>query len=207
MTEDDEFELEPIEGYCVRCRTRVELENSVPVWTRKGQPATRGDCSLCGGAVFRMGKTEAHQEKNRPSALHIGDEDDKRTRAKLTRETVYVAYCVNDEETAQQLASDLEKSGLSVWLHDTTPSETAWASGVHPALKACARLVLLWSPNALEDASLGETWGFFKQSRKPIVLAQVGNSAPPEALRRSPRFALDDDYKGALRQLLNTLSL
>ena len=52
----DEDDFEPIEGYCVRCRESVEIEDPMPVWTRNGLPATRGECPICGGTVFRMGK-------------------------------------------------------------------------------------------------------------------------------------------------------
>lgn len=202
----DDHDHEPIEGYCMRCRLSVEIEEAVPVWTRKGQAATRGFCPHCGGTVFRMGKTDAHDEGKRPSALQIGDSNDKRTRAKLSRDTVYINYSPNDEEQAQQIAADLEKSGVPVWLHDSTDNETTWASGVHPSLKACARMVLVLSPHAHTDNTVQTAWNFFKDNRKPIVIAQVQATEPPDPIRRSPRFDFERDYKPALRDMLNALS-
>src|SRR5689334_10949602 len=103
-----------IEGYCMSCRQSVEMENPQPVWTRKGHPSTRGTCPNCGGTVFRMGRTELHDEKSRPAAIKVGDGGDKRTAPKLTRDTVYLNYAPADEALAQRLADDLEKSGLAV---------------------------------------------------------------------------------------------
>lgn len=204
---DDELDLhEDIEGYCMRCRESVTIEEPIAVWTRKGQPATRGTCPLCGGMVFRMGKTNAHDEKQRPNALQIGDSNDKRTRAKLARDTVYINYAPADEERAQQIADDLSKSGVAVWLHEAE-SETAWASAVHPALKACARMVLVWSNGATEDNSVNSAWQFFKEHRKPVVVAHLDENAPPDTLRRAPRFLFHQEYKPALRQMLDALSL
>ena len=205
MTYDDLFAIDPIEAYCVRCRTSIEMEEPKPVWTRKGQPATRGVCPLCAGVVFRIGKSELHDERNRPSAVEIGDDGGKRTRTKLSRDTVYVNYAANDEETAQQIAADLQKSGLAVWLHEPD-LRTAWASGVHPALKECARMVVIFSSAATNDVTVSNAWQFFKEQRKPIVLAQVGAFAVPDVLRRSPRFLMNETYKSSLRQMLDALS-
>lgn len=200
--EDDEFE--PIEGYCMRCRESVEIESPMPVWTRKGLPATRGECSMCAGTVFRMGKTHQHDEKNRPEAVQIGD-DSKRNRPKLARETVYVTYADNDEDIAQQIAADLEKVGIAVWLHEHDDG-TNWASGVHPALLECARMVYVMSDGALNHDAVIKAWTYFREQRKPIVIAQIESVDPPDRIRRSPRFDFTSDYKQAFREMLNALN-
>jgi len=200
-----DFEIDPIEGYCMHCRMTVEIENPQAVWTRKGQPATRGACSICGGTVFRMGKTELHDEKNRPEAVHIGDDDGKRNRPKLARDTVYVNFASQDEESARAIAIDLEKSGMAVWVHDSA-DETQWSGGVHPALKECARMVLVLSTSTEADVKSEQAWAYFKEQRKPIVLAQIEPASPPDRIRRSPRFDFEADFKRALRQMLGELS-
>jgi NAD-dependent SIR2 family protein deacetylase len=48
--EDDEIILE---AYCVRCKQTIEVEHPQPVWTRRGMPATRGECPDCGGTRLR----------------------------------------------------------------------------------------------------------------------------------------------------------
>lgn len=199
MSEHDDMLI--IEGYCMRDRETVEMLNPTPVWTRKGQPATRGDCPLCGGVVFRLGKTELHDETLRPDPVKIGEERQKRTAPKLERDTVYLSYSPEDEEVAQQIAADLEKSGLTVWLHEDNV-EADWTSGVHPALKQCKHLVLVLSNAALEDESVAASWEFFREKRKPIVVAQVQETEPPDRIRRSPRYDFENDYKAALRAVV-----
>lgn len=202
---DDRFELEdevdPVEAYCVRCRETVEMEDPTPVWTRKGMPATRGECPICAGTVFRMGKTDAHAQFDRPDAVDIGG----RNRAKLTPDTVYVVFADEDTEIAEQIASDLQRIGLPTWLHEAA-DDVHWAGGVHPSLKGCKRMVYVLSPSALANGSVETAWQFFREKRKPIVIAQIAVADPPDPIRRSPRFNLSDDYKTAFRQMVQALS-
>lgn len=210
MMQDDEELFEddddPIEAFCVRCRETVDIEDPIPVWTRKGLPATRGDCPICGGVVFRMGKTPAHARSQRPSAVNVGDT--RRKRPKLAQNTVYVNFALEDELSAEQIAEDLRKMGVAVWLHehDVSNEGVNWAGGVHPALTECAHMVYVLSPSALNVGSVQAAWQFFKDKRKPIVIAQVEAAEPPDPLRRSPRFNLVGDYKAAFRQMMQALS-
>ena len=201
----DNDDFEAIEGYCMHCRQSVEIEAPAAVWTRKGQAATRGTCPICGGNVFRMGKTHLHHESERPQAVFIGEDKEKRKRPKLERGTVYVNFAAADEARAQQIADDLEKSGLATWLHDSE-DQANWASGVHPALKECAHMVYVLSPESLADEQATAAWQFFKSNRKPIVIAQIASAEPPDAIRRSPRYDFTADYKASLRQMVGALS-
>jgi hypothetical protein len=194
-TDDDD--LDPVEGYCLHCRETIEMDDPVAVWTRRGMPATRGECPICGGMVFRMGKSAVHDQM---------DEPDVRPRVKLAAQTVYVAFTAADSALAEQLAADLEKVGVACWLHEAALSDVNWASGVHPALSACDRMIYLLTEPALRDDRVAEAWRYFRQKNKPIVIAQIDGSAPPDDLRRRPRFDFQANYKTAFRQLLQALN-
>lgn len=196
--EDDEIILE---AYCVRCKQTVEIEGPQPVWTRRGMPATRGECPDCGGTVFRMGWTHLHDKGKRPEAVLVGGGN----RAKLARDTAYIAFAESDEAVAQAIAADLERSGIASWLHDYEDRAVQWAGGVHPALSECGSLIVLLSPQALRSDAVEAAWQFFKDKRKPVLIAQVADVEPPDLIRRSPRFDFSSDYKAALRQLVQAL--
>ncbi len=206
LFDDEHFEHDDIdiEAYCVRCKQSVLVEEPEAVWTRKGMAATRGICPVCGGVVFRMGKTALHAASARPDPITIGKE--KRKPPKLEPTTVYITYTEADEGMAQQIAADLEKVGVATWLHEADPDDVKWAGGVHPALKSCARMVYVLSPAALDDAGVQAAWNFFREKRKPLVVAQLVPAEPPDRLRRSPRFDLGTDYKLAFREMLQELS-
>jgi hypothetical protein len=197
-----EQEPEDIEAYCVRCRETITLENPVAVWTRKGVPATRGDCPTCGNPVFRMGRTRAHEAKSRPAPVNVGET----RRAKLPKQTIYLNYAPADEQMAGQVAADLEKMGFATWQHQVAPEAVDWAGGVHPSLKECAQMVLLLSPDALNESTVETAWRFFRDKHKPVMVAVVAHTEPPDLLRRRPRFDLVADYKSAFRQLLSALN-
>ena len=198
--DDDEDEI--LEGYCVRDKQMVEIENPLPVWTRRGMPATRGECPDCGGTVFRMGRTAAHEKLKRPDAVRVSGSQ----RTKLAKDTAYIAFAQTDEVIARTIAGDLDKIGVASWLHDYEPDEDIqWAGGAHPALTECASIVVVLSPAAVESQAVEAAWLFFKEKRKPVVIAQIETVDPPDAIRRSPRFDFASDYKVAFRQLVQAL--
>ena len=49
-----------MEAYCVKCKTKREMQDPVPEFTKAGSPGTRGKCPVCGTTLFRMGGTPAH---------------------------------------------------------------------------------------------------------------------------------------------------
>ncbi|MBI1276746.1 MAG: TIR domain-containing protein [Anaerolineaceae bacterium] len=193
---------EAIEAYCVRCKETIEIENPRAVWTRRGIPATRGECPDCGGTVFRMGRTALHSGEARPAAVQVASN----TRTKLAQDTAYINFTEADAELAEQLADDLQKAGIATWLHETPDEAVHWAGGVHPALSECSRMVYLLSPQALHSESVEAAWKFFKSKGKRIVIAQLAPIEPPDAIRRSARFDMTANYRSAFRQMVQALS-
>jgi DNA topoisomerase-1 len=55
-----------IVAYCVKCKEKREMSAPEAVFTKKGVPATKGKCPVCGTTMFRMGETEAHKGLPRP---------------------------------------------------------------------------------------------------------------------------------------------
>ncbi|MBN1429285.1 MAG: type I DNA topoisomerase [Anaerolineae bacterium] len=53
-------------AYCVKCREKQPLQNPQAVFSKTGQPGTRGTCPVCGTSLYRMGATPAHQGMQPP---------------------------------------------------------------------------------------------------------------------------------------------
>ncbi|MGB8980611.1 MAG: type I DNA topoisomerase, partial [Anaerolineales bacterium] len=49
-----------MEAYCMKCKTKREVQDPVAGFNAKGSPVTIGVCPVCGTKLYRMGKTEAH---------------------------------------------------------------------------------------------------------------------------------------------------
>ncbi len=58
-----------MEAYCVKCKTKREMNNPEAVYTAAGTPGTRGTCSVCGTKMFKMGYTPAHDGIPKPEKV------------------------------------------------------------------------------------------------------------------------------------------
>ena len=45
-----------MQGYCVKCRAKMEIKNAKAITMKNGKPATQGACPVCGTKIFRIGK-------------------------------------------------------------------------------------------------------------------------------------------------------
>jgi DNA-directed RNA polymerase subunit RPC12/RpoP len=43
------------EGYCMKCRKKVEIKDAKKITMKNGKPAIQGACPKCGTKVFRIG--------------------------------------------------------------------------------------------------------------------------------------------------------
>jgi hypothetical protein len=210
--DDDVFDHEDaIEAYCVHCRETVEMENPSPVWTSKGRPGTRGECPICGGTVYRMGRTPAHDFMKRPDAVNVVDSKGIGRRSRAARIKVeaatYIVAAATDAAFAEKLARDLNAVGISTWTDNgETTDNVSWAGGVHPALDQCKKMVVVLSQFGVKTHSVEEAWQYFRSQRKPVVVVLVEAVEPPDDLRTRPRFDFYTDYKRGLRQLVEALS-
>jgi hypothetical protein len=199
----DEIEEEPIEGYCVSCKTKVDMEEPLAVWTSRGRPGTRGKCPVCGQTVFRMGRTHLHGNAKPPSAVQVIAPKAKGLAAKAA----YIAVDATHTEFAEKLGQDLQQIGINVWVDDGADADTTqWSGGVHPALDQCTHLVIVLTNFTAKTQSIEDAWTYFMSKRKPIAVARVEAVDPPDNLRSRPRFDFTEDYKTAFRGLVEVLS-
>ncbi len=43
-----------MEGYCVKCRAKVEMSEAQEVTMKNGKKAMKGKCSKCGTGMFKI---------------------------------------------------------------------------------------------------------------------------------------------------------
>lgn len=56
-----------MEAYCMKCKAKREILEPVAAFNAAGSPVTRGKCSECGTAMYRTGRTAAHEGLTPPS--------------------------------------------------------------------------------------------------------------------------------------------
>jgi len=50
-----------LEAYCMKCKTKREVQNPESTFNAKASPVTIGTCAVCGTKLYRMGRTDAHE--------------------------------------------------------------------------------------------------------------------------------------------------
>lgn len=58
-----------MEAYCVKCKTKREMQDPQALFGAKGAAFTRGKCSVCGTTLTRFGETEAHKSADRAALI------------------------------------------------------------------------------------------------------------------------------------------
>lgn len=58
-----------MEAYCMKCKTKREINEPQAGFNAKGSPVTIGVCPVCGTKLYRMGRTDAHAELTPPEKL------------------------------------------------------------------------------------------------------------------------------------------
>jgi hypothetical protein len=48
-----------MQAYCVKCREKRDIRDATAVTMANGKPATKGFCTVCGTAVFKIGAAAA----------------------------------------------------------------------------------------------------------------------------------------------------
>ncbi len=57
---------EDIIGYCLKCKDKRTIVDPAPEWAANGSPGTRGKCPVCGGTIYKQGRTDAHETLPKP---------------------------------------------------------------------------------------------------------------------------------------------
>jgi DNA topoisomerase I len=73
---------EKLQAYCVKCKTKRDMQDPQAVYTKTGAPGTRGVCTECGTNLFRMGETPAHANVPKPEKIEKPVRKKKATKAK-----------------------------------------------------------------------------------------------------------------------------
>ena len=55
-----------LQGYCLKCKEKRVIQNPIAEWAANGSPGTRGTCPVCGGTIYKQGRTPAHETLPKP---------------------------------------------------------------------------------------------------------------------------------------------
>lgn len=101
-----------------------------------------------------------------------------------TPDTIFVSYSRADwKDYAEPLVEDLKRAGLQVWVdQNIIRTGDDWLDKINEALKACNRLVLCFSPEALNSRYVKVEYRYFFRHDKPIYLVMCRQAELPAEL-------------------------
>ena len=71
-----------IEGYCLKCKAKRDMLNPAAEYSAGGSPGTRGICPVCGGNIYKMGRTAAHEHLPKPEIVKRETKTQKKSPSK-----------------------------------------------------------------------------------------------------------------------------
>ncbi|MFQ5632140.1 MAG: toll/interleukin-1 receptor domain-containing protein, partial [bacterium] len=82
----------------------------------------------------------------------------------------FICYARDDKEFVRKLANDLRAAGVNIWMDVLDiPAGARWDRAVDDALDACARLLIVLSPEAVASENVLDELAFALDEKKPIV--------------------------------------
>lgn len=127
--------------------------------------------------------------------------------AQAAQKGVFICYSMNDGVFALNLALALRESGIRAFLDELEADDDMdWGDTVSQALRDCGVLMMVLSPDGVQDAEVRGEYKYFMQSGKIIlpVLATSCDYSGLETLIKPLDFIAD--YDVALAELKSLLS-
>jgi DNA topoisomerase-1 len=96
-----------MEAYCVKCKTKREMQNAQALFNAKGSPYTKGVCPVCGTGMMRFGNTDAHAEATASSKQQAAGREQKASSRSSVVKQAHVAR--DDKSQIENRKSKIER--------------------------------------------------------------------------------------------------
>lgn len=211
-------EISKVVAYCVKCKAKQEMQSPTPVFTVKGQAATRGICGECGTRMFRMGRTPQHEgmtpppkpEPKKPTGKLVIVESP--TKARTVGRFLGKGYTV---KASVGHVRDLLRSQISVDVaNDFTPKyripneKRKVVKELTAVVKKCSEVYLATDPDREGEAiawHLREVLGLQSEQVKRVVFHEITSSAVEAAFSHPREINMDLVDAQQARRILDRL--
>lgn len=128
-----------MEAYCFKCKTKREMLNATAIYMENGAPATTGTCSVCGGKLFKMGRTDAH------AALPTPDPATKAARTTAKKTAAKKSTAKKSTTARKTAAADATTKKAAPTKKKTAAKSSRKAADTTPKRRS-GKLVIVESP-------------------------------------------------------------
>ncbi|MBZ0305325.1 MAG: toll/interleukin-1 receptor domain-containing protein, partial [Anaerolineae bacterium] len=131
----------------------------------------------------------------------------KHRRKITTPPKFFVSYARKDQRFVEQLAIDLKRRDIDVWLdlHNIDPG-LSWSRQIGRALDLCSAMILVLSPDSLESENVDDEWNYYLDNKKMIVPLLYQECRVPFRLHKLQFINfVKQPYDAALSHLVSAL--
>jgi hypothetical protein len=82
---------------------------------------------------------------------------------------VFISYSHKDKEYARQLADEMKRRGIEVWIDDRIEYGDVWTRVIQENLERCQAMILIMTSNAYNSEWVQNELAFAQQIKKPIL--------------------------------------
>jgi hypothetical protein len=127
---------------------------------------------------------------------------------RAARRGIFICYSRDDEIFALDLTTDLRKVGIQAFMDEmdvSSDEDSEWGEEVGNALRNCGAMILIMSPEGLQDAEVqGERIYFLKNGK--VVIPVIARHCNTQGLEMAvPPIDFEQNYQAGLKQLLELL--
>jgi hypothetical protein len=81
---------------------------------------------------------------------------------------VFISYARKDKDFVYELAKELRRVGLDLWIDQDIPPGANWDKSIEKALAQCDKLLLIVSPASMVSENVQDEWSYFLEEGKPV---------------------------------------
>ncbi len=123
--------------------------------------------------------------------------------------TLFICYSPPDRPFVDRLAADLKAAGIPIWLDreetDAARGSSDWRNAVERALDDCSHMLVVLSPDALNDADVAADWSYFVGQGGMVYPVLAGDCPIPRRLKEYDAWNLHEDYEAESARLIEEI--
>jgi DNA topoisomerase-1 len=207
-----------MEAYCVKCKTKREILEPKAEFNARGTPVTRGVCGVCGTALYRIGKTPAHEGMTPPARDPMAGRSGKLVIVESPAKAKTVGRFLGKGYTVKASIGhvrDLLRSELSVDVNDDFKPKYRVPNEKRPVVKELKQLakhaeeIYLASDPDREGEAIA--WHLLEAAEidpklsKRVVFHEITDSAIAEAFANPREIDMDLVNAQQARRILDRL--
>jgi DNA topoisomerase-1 len=215
-----------LEAYCFKCKAKREMQEAQPGYNKAGAPMMSGICPVCGGKLFRLGRTPEHDELPKPEVARAPRKETKRKNGRTTKLVIVespakartIGRFLGKEYTVRASVGhvrDLLRSELSVDVENGFHPKYRVLNEKRPIVKELKALVgdaqevyLATDPDREGEAiawHLMEAVGIPAENSQRVVFHEITQPAITEAFAHPRQINMDLVNAQQARRILDRL--